>query len=241
MLLKKKQLGLIVIALALGAGACSSPGSRLALKRAHLIAAPAYYLSAEKFKTIRFDPPPAPDSDTQKADISAVLDWQKRRTGANCAKARATAQSDYYSFWGDKGPFPQPPPKEMKKFFGRISYDLDSAVTNMKKRFRRQRPYKAYPDRARPCVKESGTYAYPSGHSSFAWTFAYVLADIAPEHKAGFFAKADEIAQDRVIGGVHYPTDIAAGKVFGELYHAELLKSPEYLKDVEKMKTFLLK
>lgn len=241
MLLKKKQLWPFIIALALGTGACSSLDSRLALKRAHLVAAPTYYLPAEQFKTILFDPPPAPDSDAQKADAAAVFDWQNKRTEADCAKARATAKADYYSFWGDKGPFPQPPPKEMRQFFEHLSYDLDTAVTNMKRRYRRTRPYKAYPEQLRPCIKKSETYSYPSAHSSFAWVFAYVLLDMAPEHKAEFFAKAAEIAQDRVIGGVHFPSDIAAGKVFGGLYHAELLKSPGYLKEIERMKTFLVK
>ena len=66
-----------------------------------------------------------------------------------------------------------------------------------------------------------------------------MLSDIVPERRAEFFAKADEIALDRVIGGVHFPTDIAAGKVFGDRFHAELLKSPAYLKDIETMKTRL--
>jgi acid phosphatase (class A) len=68
-----------------------------------------------------------------------------------------------------------------------------------------------------------------------------VLTDIVPERKAEFFGKADEMAWDRVIGGVHFPTDIAAGKVFGDLYHAELLKSEAYRKDIEKMKALLVK
>ena len=52
---------------------------------------------------------------------------------------------------------------------------------------------------------------------------------------------ADEIAQDRVIGGVHFSTDIAAGKVFGDLYHNELLKSEAYKRDIERMKALRLK
>ena len=132
-------------------------------------------------------------------------------------------------------------PPELKRFFEDLWYDLDTAVQHMKARYHRPRPFIAYPDQAKPCIKKSSGYSYPSGHSSYSRAFANVLSDIIPERKAEFSAKADEIAQDRVIGGVHFPTDIAAGKVFGDLYHAELLKSEKYLNDVEKMKTFLVK
>ena len=227
---------MVFLALALGAGACSSPAARVALNKTHPVSAQTYYVPAGQFKTVLFPPPPAPDSDTQKADIAAILDWQKKRTGADCAKAGITASDTYDSFWGARSLFPQPLPGEVKEFFDRLTSDLESAVTNIKDRYQRPRPYKAYPDQAQPCIKKSGSYSYPSGHASFSRVFANVLTDIAPERRSEFFAKADEIAQDRVIGGVHFPTDIAAGKAFGDLYHAELLKSPEYLKDIEKMK-----
>ena len=237
----KKLLLLVTVALALGVGACSSTKSRIILKRTGLVSAQTYYVPAEQFKTVEFAPPPAFDSDAQKADLATILDWQNKRTKADCDRASATANADYDFFWGDKDPFPQPLPADITSFFNRLTTDLDSAVTNMKDRYARLRPFKAYPDQAIPCIHRSSGYSYPSGHSTYSRVFANVLADIIPERKAEFFAKADEIAQDRVIGGVHFPTDVAAGKVFGDLFHDDLLKSPEYLKDVEKMKTFLVK
>ncbi len=227
--------------LVLGFGACSSPTAKIVFKKAHLVPAQTYYVPAGQFKTVQFSPPPAPGSDAQREDLAVILAWQNKRTDADCAKAQLTADSTYDSFWGGKSPFTEPLPDEVRKFFDRLTYDLDSAVTNMKDRYQRPRPYKAYPDQAKPCIKKSWGYSYPSGHSSFSRVFADVLADIIPERRAEFFAKSDEIAADRVIGGVHFPTDIAAGKVFGDLYHAELLKSDAYKKDVEKMKAFLVK
>jgi acid phosphatase (class A) len=236
-----KQLVLLSVALALGFSACSSPTAKIALKRAHLISQRTYYVPAEQFKTAPFTPPPAFESEAQKADLAITLDWQKKRTEADCAKAKVTAEATYDSFWGGKSPFPQPLPAEVKDFFDRLTLDLDSAVTEMKDRYARPRPFKAYPGVAEPCIKRSGGYSYPSGHATFSRVFADVLADIVPERQAGFFAKADEIAQDRVIGGVHFASDIAAGKAFADQYHAELLKSPAYLKDIEKMKALLVK
>jgi len=238
---KKKYLALgAALVVAVGFGACSSLKSKIILKRVGLISSQTYnYVPGEQFKTVDFAPPPAFDSDAQKADLAVTLDWQKKRTKADCDKAQKTADAYYEFFWGDNPPFKQPLPKPVKKFFERLWLDLDTGVNNMKDRYHRPRPFVAYPDQAKPCIAKSGGYSYPSGHSSYSRAFAEVLADIIPERKAEFLAKADEIAQDRVIGGVHFQTDIAAGKAFGELFHDDLLKSPEYLKDVEKMKTYL--
>lgn len=239
--LKKKYLLLAALALVLGGSACSSPQSKIALKKAHLISQQVYYVQPDLFKTAEFAPPPAPESAEQLADIGTIMEWQNKRTKADCKKARKTAKATYDSFWGKQSPFPEPLPAEVTEFFERIALDLEEAVTNMKGRWQRPRPFKAYPGQAEPCIKKSSGYSYPSGHSSFSRVFANVLADIAPERRAEFFAAADEIAMDRVIGGVHFPTDIAAGKRFGDLYHAELLKSEAYRKDVEKMKALLVK
>jgi acid phosphatase (class A) len=231
----KKQLVFVLAALALGACAHKPPPAT-GQARARQI----YYVSAEPFRSLQFSPPPAPGSMEQQADISAVLAWQNKRTEADCAGSALTSGADYDYFWGEKRPFPVPLPDEVKEFFDRLSSDLETAVDNMKDRYQRLRPYKAYPE-AQPCIKKNKGFSYPSGHSTFSRVFANVLADMIPERKAEFLAKADEVARDRVIGGVHYPADIAAGKVFGDLYHAELRKSDAYRNDLEKIKTLLVK
>lgn len=230
------------LALALGScGGCSPRTTRYALKKAHLTGSQVYYVPAGQFKTVKFNPPPGAESDAQQQDLAATLAWQNKRTENDCFKARETAKADYDFFWGDKSPFPSPLPDEVNKFFIRLESDLGDAVSVMKDRYERLRPYKAYPGQALPCIKKSSGYSYPSGHSSYARVFANVLADIVPARKDEFLEKADEIALDRVIGGVHYKTDIAAGRVFGDLFHAGLLKSEAYKKDIEKMKTLLVR
>ena len=65
------------------------------------------------------------------------------------------------------------------------------------------------------------------------------LSDFVPVRRAAFLARADEIAQDRVIGGVHHPTDVAAGKVLADEIHGELLKSPAFRADLDKVRGIL--
>lgn len=233
---KKKNLVLLVLALVVGACGhrnISAPPAAHAVRK-------VFYVSAELFKSFDFPAPPAMNSEGQRADIEAVLDWQTKRTAADCDAASVTANASCDFFWAGKNFFSEPVPAEVKVFFERLSSDLKEADFVMKNRYRRIRPYDAYAGAA-PCIKRSASYSYPSGHSLFARVFADVLGDIAPERKDEFIKTADQIALNRVIGGVHYPTDIEAGKLFGDEFHAQLQKSPAYLQDLEKMKIFLAK
>jgi len=231
----KKQLILVLAALALGACAHKQTVSST-LPPAEQV----YYVDAGPFKSLQFNPPPVAGSMQQEADIAAVLSWQNKRTEADCAKSRRTSEETYDSFWAGKSPFPEPLPAAVKEFFDRLASDLAKADKNMKERYQRPRPFMAYPE-AKPCIKKPHSFSYPSGHALYSRLFAAVLTDIIPERRAEFFAKSDEISRDRVIGGVHYPADITAGKAFADLYHAELVKSAAYLKDIEKMKALLVK
>ncbi len=233
---------LLALALAVSFGGCG--GSRLVSpveRVAHHVAGSPAYVNAEVFKTVAFQPPPAPGSEEQKSDLAAVLDWQQKRTAADCARSQATADADYDFFWGDKPLFTSPLPAEVKDFFKRLDYDAGEAINNMKNRYARLRPFKGYPEEVSPCIKKSKGYSYPSGHASYSRIFVDVLGDITPGRREEFLKRSDEMAADRVVGGVHYPTDIAAGKIFGDEFHALLLKSPAYLKDVERIKKLLLK
>ncbi|MBU2574949.1 MAG: phosphatase PAP2 family protein [Elusimicrobia bacterium] len=240
--IRKKLLGLVFVALALGVGGCASPAAKVDFKKGQPTAAQAYYyVPAGQFKTMRFDPPPAPGSGAQQADLAAVMDWQKKRTETDCARAESVFFVSYdlfwgdKIFWGDKEPFCAASAGEVKEFFKRVDSDAGEAVDVMKERFQRSRPFAAR-EEIQPCIKKSRSYSYPSGHAAFSRIFAAVLGDIIPERRDEFMKKADEIARDRVIAGVHYPADIAAGKVFGDEFHARLLNSPAYLRDIEKMR-----
>ncbi|MDD2805299.1 MAG: phosphatase PAP2 family protein [Elusimicrobiales bacterium] len=222
--------------LSFAAAACSLPRAEQAEPAKAAAPRSFNYLPPERFAALPFQPPPEAASEGQAADLAAVLAWQEKRTRADCERAAAASSLSFDSFWGAESPFGPAQEGEVKEFFGLVASDLGKAVTAVKDRWRRPRPYEAYPGLVNPCIGRSSGPSYPSGHAAFARVFALVLADIAPEKKGAFFAKAGEIAESRVISGVHYPTDVAAGVSFGEIYHAELLKSGDYLTGIERMK-----
>jgi acid phosphatase (class A) len=202
-------------------------------------AAPAGYVDVARFAAT--EPPPAPGSEAEAADVAALLDSRARRTDADCARANATFFVRFDSLWGERSPFPRPLPAELQAFFDRIDSEIGTIAQMMKERFKRPRPDLLPPCPAPPGGKgRGGGYSYPSTHAAISRAFADVLGDLVPARKAEFIERADAIAADRVLIGVHYPTDVAAGKALADRYHGALLGSQAYRTDLEDMRALLV-
>ncbi|MDA8244065.1 MAG: phosphatase PAP2 family protein [Elusimicrobia bacterium] len=234
--MKNLRKNLLLAAAALSLGACAHTAMMTSERQA--APASAHYVDPAWFADSDFPPPPAPDSMEQAADVAGVLAWQNKRTEEDCARARRTADEEYYDYWGSTSPFGAAVPAEFSDLFSGLAGDFEAALEVMKDRFRRPRPFVTY-EEVTPCVKKKSSYSYPSGHASASRVTAEVLSDLVPERSDEFFAKADEIAQDRVVGGAHYPADVEAGKKFGDLFHERLLLSEKYRADLEKAKALL--
>ena len=75
--------------------------------------------------------------------------------------------------------------------------------------YNRIRPYKRFPQQITPLSTTTSehTPSYPSSHSLQAFAIQKHLTKLYPEHAAQVSATASRIADSRVIGGVHYPSD----------------------------------
>lgn len=240
---------LALLAAALALACCSAPAPPPAAGPAPApaptprpaAAPPSSHLTPDQLAAAPFPPPPAAGSAADQADAAAVLAWKDKRTDADCARANRTFFVSFGALWGQRSPFPEPLPAEVQRLFDRVDSEIGTAVRVAKERYGRPRP-----DLLPPCPsprhgKKGGGYSYPSTHAAISRVFANVLGDLVPERRAEFIARADAIAHDRLVIGVHYPTDLAAGKAFGDVFHANLLRDEAYRRDLARMRALLAK
>jgi acid phosphatase (class A) len=72
--------------------------------------------------------------------------------------------------------------------------------------------------------------AYPSGHTVTNFVWVEVLGELFPHLKERFYARASEIANHRIQGGVHSPNDVAGGKILAKEISYRLLADSDFQK-----------
>ena len=65
-------------------------------------------------------------------------------------------------------------------------------------------------------LKTAQTPSYPSGHATQAFYAAGKLSEVFPELKAQLYELAEMIGQSRIDRGVHFPSDVEAGKLLAK-------------------------
>jgi acid phosphatase (class A) len=176
---------------------------------------------------------PKPGSPEQKKDEKELLQWQKKRSAKDCERAQSEVVVTLQSLYGQPyGFLDEKQVDTLKPFFEKIRSEFGNYVGMTKKAYSRQRPY-LYVKNLKPCLPQETSFAYPSGHATIAVFYGQILSDLFPDKAEQIQKRADGIALDRVIGGVHHPTDIEAGKKMGLWLYSELAKSKLYHTDVD--------
>lgn len=81
--------------------------------------------------------------------------------------------------------------------------------------FSRPRPERT--DEHPRLAKEPSSPSFPSGHAAASFAGAHALSSVRPALTAPSYALATAIAYSRIHLGVHYPVDVLAGAVVGEV------------------------
>ncbi len=201
-------------------------------------AASGHYLDVNSLDLRAVPSAPADGSPADKEDFRILYDWQARRTAAQCAAAGGEMEHNYEVFFGKLSPFGQPTPPEVKAFLNNVSKDSVAAHTLLKQAYQRQRPFVRDPG-IKPCIMRVQGLSYPSGHSAMARLFALILSDLVPARRAEFLARADEAALNRVLAGVHHPTDTSAGKVLADVLYKNLFDQPRFVTEMKALRPLL--
>jgi acid phosphatase (class A) len=115
-------------------------------------------------------------------------------------------------------------------FFPRALNSEDDVTAPAKTFFARTRPFLADSD-IKALVPPSKSGSYPSGHTTRVTLAAIILDSMLPEKRDAIWTRADEYAESRIIGGMHYPTDIEAGRRAGTAMAALMFADPQFKAD----------
>ena len=115
--------------------------------------------------------------------------------------------------------------------------EFDGVVTRLKFKYDRPRPHVYFEERGEDLeVKESESPAFPSGHAAFAYLMCDYLSNLIPHRQRDLEKIAELICQSRLENGVHFPSDIAAGRFVGEEAAKHLLSSDNIVEENFDMK-----
>ena len=110
---------------------------------------------------------------------------------------------------------------KQRKIFRRLLllYGIQSAIVySLKFLIRRERPFHFLQEMALKISRGPGEIldpSFPSGHATYAFMMATLLAHRFPRHWIAFYVIAGFIGWTRIYLGLHYPTDVIAGAMLG--------------------------
>jgi len=167
-------------------------------------------------------PPPAPDSPSGRADRAAYDD--SRALAGSPAWKQAIIDDSLVSPVGIRsfscavgaaiGPEETP---VLARMMSRMARDTSAVARAGKLKYQRPRP--AMGNDQPICLAREAWLgedpSYPSGSGAVGWAWSLVLAELAPARAQPILARGLEIGDGRVTCGVHYPSDIQAGRLIG--------------------------
>jgi acid phosphatase (class A) len=180
--------------------------------------------------TVLLPPPPDLGSPEMRADEEQVASAVSNRSALALSEAQEASARSVFFFARSIGPeFSAARLPRTARFFARISSDVQHLVLAAKDYWQRPRPDGV--------AKKHG--AYPSGHAAFAASTAIVLAQLLPDKRNAIFSQARIFAVNRILLGLHYPSDIASGWTAGTLAAFVMMRDRAFQHDYAEAKAEL--
>ena len=174
-------------------------------------------------------------TDEVKAELDLVLRLQERRTDKDVAMVRLHDELGLPSFQSVFGPWLTAPNlPRLQKLLQSVEKEGKVQARAAKEHFGRPRPA-AVDLRVKPVIEETNN-GYPSGHAMRGQLFAVILSELAPDKKSDLLARGQEVGWSRVVGGVHFPSDVTAGRFLAQAMAHELFANPAFRAELELVK-----
>lgn len=170
------------------------------------------------FLGYRLESPPERGSAENDRDFLRLHELQDHRTPQDCAAAGEQNKLTLESGFGPPtGVLTREELEGARVLAAAVIAKAMIPIGYFKKRFQRPRPFRVDSGLI-PCISKPrlGDDAYPSGHSTIGYALALVLSEKFPEKRDLILKQGFQIGENRVIGGVHHPSDVLAGRRLAE-------------------------
>lgn len=199
-----------------------------------------YLTGADKIDSTRFLPPPPAVGSVQFAADEDVFLRMRALEGSERWKL-ATADDDLSTealmkdFSCALGvTFDSKTAPKFTALVTKAENDAGNAIGSGKEYFKRPRPLQH--NDLPLCVphdKYASSYSYPSGHSTISWTFASILMAVAPDRAGAIAARARGYGESRAVCGVHWASDVEAGRLAASTVFAALQGNKAFQGDLK--------
>jgi acid phosphatase (class A) len=182
-----------------------------------------YYLKPDAIDlTVLLPPPPDVASAQARSDEAEVTATVAGRTSRQFFEAEDDSARTvfFYAQSVGTGFTPERLPVTAA-FFSRIGSDVKGLIDTAK----------TYWERPRPDGEQKRRGSYPSGHAAFAAASAIVLAQLLPSKRDAIFTQARTFAENRILLGLHYPSDIASGWTAGTIAVYVMMRDRTFMHD----------
>ncbi|MES2264317.1 MAG: phosphatase PAP2 family protein [Pseudomonadota bacterium] len=178
--------------------------------------------------------PPGASSGTAARELAELRDIENHRSKEQVARAMADDKDEtiflFRDVIGEK--FSASALPLTAQLSEHVGHDEGANTDPLKQAFARVRPYNADKSLKPVCKTKTKDDSYPSGHATAGYLQALTLVELMPEHRDAILARADDYAGNRLVCGVHYRSDIVAGKLLAYAMHATMREDPQYQREL---------
>lgn len=202
----------------------------------------AQYASPEQVPARLLEVPPQPHSSKWETAIQDIVTRQAHVTDAEIKKIReempVKPEMMVQAIWGEAVTRQTHP--VLYEFLRKTGSDAWRIGDHAKSYWGTTRPWLA-DARVKRFIDPIYSHAYPSGHTTSSHVWAAVLSELAPHAHKALFARADDVAQHRIVAGAHYMHDVAAGKRLARLITQRFKRAAQYEADIQAVRAELAK
>jgi acid phosphatase (class A) len=181
--------------------------------------------------------PPAAGSAAQAADEAAFRATRALKDGPRWALAARDAELRFPkaadAFSCALGvPIAAETSPHLTMLLRRSLADAGLATYRAKDAYVRARPFMAGNDAICTPAEEAALRkdgSYPSGHAAIGWAWGLVLTEVAPDRADALAQRGRAFGDSRVVCGVHWQSDVEAGRLVAAAVVAQLHANADFL------------